>query len=449
MEIDASYQVGQVQLGEFRKLKLQLVRVDHAGEIHVSHVNIVHAHVHIHIAHVGHIEGVGKPFGHIVLVEGEHILQGVLVDTEQGFHIEIALAAFLAEGLVGKDVGVGIRQLVLHDLACGGFLRHVAGQGGRVGDAGLQEQAAGVLGGLDNAHNGDILAVFHEASHVGVIIRLVPPDVVPAVVFIIIRAAYKLKGDAQNVVVIVDAHILRDVDILFVNKLLDHVVQLHRIAKAQGIEHKVADAAARSQHQDALVIIFRPPPGLYVVLGDVEVLVVRHLVEDVRPHHGGHHAAGAHGGAKAQGREGIVRVHLTDAVRSLQAVDLGLHVVGVFHGAGVLLDAAFAAVQVGLQGLQIVGIHGGKHVRHHLDDVDLAFFCIVSGCGLRQHGRKVEAGALDLQGVFGEGVVLHVLDIVVHAAGEGQDQGDADDADGSGKGGQDRPGLFRLQVVEA
>ena len=66
-----------------------------------------------------------------------------------------------------------------------------------------------------------------------------------------------------------------------------------------------------------------------------------------------------------------------------------------------------------------------------------------------QHGRKVKTCTLNLQGIFGKSIPLHVLDIGVHAAGKGENQGDADDADRTGKGGQYGPGFFGLQVIEA
>ena len=62
------------------------------------------------------------------------------------------------------------------------------------------------------------------------------------------------------------------------------------------------------------------------------------------------------------------------------------------------------------------------------------------------HGGHVGALRLDGEGVAGQGVLLHLVDIVVDAGGQGQDEGDADDADGAGEGGEHRAAHFGAQV---
>ena len=53
------------------------------------------------------------------------------------------------------------------------------------------------------------------------------------------------------------------------------------------------------------------------------------------------------------------------------------------------------------------------------------------------------------QGIRRQRVFLHLGDVAVDAAGQGQNQGDAHDADAAGKAGQQRTGLFGTQVVQA
>ena len=65
-----------------------------------------------------------------------------------------------------------------------------------------------------------------------------------------------------------------------------------------------------------------------------------------------------------------------------------------------------------------------------------------------EHGGHIHALALDGDRIAGQGILLYLSDIVVDAGGQGQDQGDADDADGPGKGGEHRASLFCHQVVQ-
>ena len=79
----------------------------------------------------------------------------------------------------------------------------------------------------------------------------------------------------------------------------------------------------------------------------------------------------------------------------------------------------------------------------------LLLFLAVRAHHARRHGGEVQAGALDLQRVFREGVLLHALDILVHTGGERKDERDADDADGTGEGCEQGARLLAAQVLEA
>ena len=161
-------------------------------------------------------------------------------------------------------------------------------QGSRVADPAAQEQSVCILCRLHHTHDGDILSVRHKALHVFLVVGLIPPNLVLAVILVIIRTVDELECDANDVLVGIGAHIVRRFHIFLVNELLDHLVQLHRITKPQCIEHEIADPSARGEHKDALIVVLRPVPCLHVVLALIQPGILRHLIEHIRAHHGGH-----------------------------------------------------------------------------------------------------------------------------------------------------------------
>ena len=189
--------------------------------------------------------------------------------------------------------------------------------------------------------------------------------------------------------------------------------------------------------------------GLYIVLGGVQRTGPGQLGEHAGVHHGGHQVVGGRLRADAQGRQGGVRVHLPDAAVRVLAVDLRGHIVGILNGGGVVDNGAVRAFQKLLQGLHIVGGNAGNHLGNELPHRHHALLGVSSGLAVGGHqGGDVHAAAEDLQRVFRQGGTLHVQDVVVDAGGQGDDQGNADDADGPGKGGEQGTGLFGPQVVE-
>ena len=161
-------------------------------------------------------------------------------------------------------------------------------QRNRIADPGIKEQSVRVLRRLHHAHDGDIFPVLYEVLHVLLVVGLIPPYLILAVILVIIRTVDELECDADDVLVGIGAHIVRRFHIFLVNELLDHLVQLHRITKPQCIEHEIADPSARGEHKDALIVVLRPVPCLHVVLALIQPGILRHLIEHIRAHHGGH-----------------------------------------------------------------------------------------------------------------------------------------------------------------
>ena len=285
-------------------------------------------------------------------VELERILQCIGVDGEEACEVEVADALGFAKALAGEDVGGGVGHLLLHDVAVGGVLHDLLGEGGGVGDAGGEHRGRGGVVRLDDAHDGDVLAVFHQLLHILLVVGLALPDFVSFIVDIGVGTVHQLELEAQQLVVAVGAKIAGHIDALVLGKLLDHLVQLGRIPQAHGVEGVIGDGAVFAQDHDALGGLFGPAPGLDLILRAVEIAVGGQLVKDAGvAAHAVHEAAGDGGGAGAgiaqtQHREGGVRVDLMHAAVGVLPVDLRLGAVGILDGGGVLCDGGLVALEV-------------------------------------------------------------------------------------------------------
>ena len=134
-------------------------------------------------------------------------------------------------------------------------------------------------------------------------------------------------------------------------------------------------------------------------------------------------------------------MYLTDCV-FLFSVDLRNYIIRILDRVGVRLYSTLPAVQIGFQRFQVVGIQCRKHIRDHIDHMDFPVFLLLirrHSLITRQDRAKIKARTLDLQRVLGERLLLNVLDIIVHARGERQDQGNADNSDGTSKRSEQGP----------
>ena len=166
------------------------------------------------------------------------------------------------------------------------------GQRGRIGNAGAEHGGGGPLGGLHHPYHRNVLSSVDQVLKVSVIFRPVSPQGVGFVILIIIGGVDQFEGNAQKVAVLVGAQIVRGGNRFPFQKLLDHIVQLHRVPQAQGVEHKVADAAPRGEHHHTFIVPFRPTPRFYLILILIQIGVFRHLVKHIGVHHRGHKAVG-------------------------------------------------------------------------------------------------------------------------------------------------------------
>ena len=120
------------------------------------------------------------------------------------------------------------------------------------------------------------------------------------IIYIIISGIDKLIGGSHKLLIAVGAALIRNVYLLISGELLHHFVKLLIVAKPQCVQHKIIDIAILCQNEYTFIILLRPSPCLDIVLILIQPGILRHLIKHIRAHHGGHHAVGVAGGAKAQ-----------------------------------------------------------------------------------------------------------------------------------------------------
>ena len=244
-------------------------------------------------------------------------------------------------------------------------------QRGRIADSGGQQGSISIGGGLDDAYHFELFPGRYQVFHIMIIFRFISPDAVLTVILVVISAVYQFKGNAKQILISVISKIIRGGHRFFINELLYHLVQLQGIPQSQRVEQKIAQSSAGSQDYHTFMIRLGPASRFHIVLITIQGFVFGHLIENVGAHHGGHHAVGTAGRAKAQGLKGTVRMNLADGI-AVFLINLRGDAVCVFDGVDIRLHAAFPAVQIGFQGCQVVGIHLREHFCDHSNDMDVS-----------------------------------------------------------------------------
>ena len=148
--------------------------------------------------------------------------------------------------------------------------------------------------------------------------------------------------------------------------------------------------------------------------------------------HGRRH--NAVGGTRAQthSRKRFVRIYLSD-IFSIFQKNLGRNRIRILHRICILGNAAFITVQVNLQRLQIIGIHFGEHVSHHLGNSYFPILFPTLRCGCSHHGGKIHTCTLYLQRIFWKCFFFHICNVFVYTIWYGKDQRNSDNTDGACK----------------
>ena len=244
--------------------------------------------------------------------------------------------------------------------------------------------------------------------------------------------------------------------------MLHLALELALILQAQGVKHVIADFIAAVGDDHHFVFLFRQPPRQHLILGLHQLLIVNQRLEGIHPFHIalGHAVAGGQGGvhhiAHAAGFHHRGGVHLHARAIVQDAVNGQGRGVIILNAAYQRVHTGIAAVQKPLEGSQVVLLdfahHGGHHLRHHIAGID--FVHVVLLCFPRRahhgikHGGHIHRLLFDGQRIGGQGILLHAGDIRVNARGQGQNQRNANNADGTGEGRQDGAALLGHQVVQ-
>ena len=280
-------------------------------------------------------------------VDGKGVGQRVLVHREQVFQRE-AVFLLLAEGRAGEHVHRGFGELLFHNLAPGRLVHHMARERGGVIDPGGEHGGRDAVCRLHHAHDRELFPLRHKLAQEGFVVRMVGPHAELLVIGIVVRSVHKAVGDADHIVVGKTGDVLRHIHILLRGKLLHHVVELLAVAQAERVEHQVAHVSAGGQHQHAFVVSFRPAPGLHLILVFIKRRVLRHFMERIGAHHGGHHAVAGASRAEPQRGKGLVRVHLP-VISVLPQVNLRGDAVGIGDRLQIGFDSAAVRLEVFLE----------------------------------------------------------------------------------------------------
>ena len=137
------------------------------------------------------------------------------------------------------------------------------------------------------------------------------------------------------------------------------------------------------------------------------------------------------------------RVVVGTEIKLKVSIDSGGNTIAVFDGADGMGNGVVILFQVGFKGCQVVGTDLGEHSGDHLL-LPYHAFRQIRGLGYRgtegcQRGCHIGGFRLDRQRVIGQCVRLYFVDILLESGGQGHNQSNTDDADGTGKGGQQCP----------
>ena len=272
----------------------------------------------------------------------------------------------------------------------------------RIIDTRCQCRCLGILTRLYNSYNLQILALIHQILHVFFIVRLIFPDIILTVILIIIRTVHQFELLTQDIIIGIFSQIFRCLDIFLISKLPDHIIQFHLVSESQCIQHKVTDTSVWSEYQHTLMVILRPASCLHLILILIELCILRHLIEHVGAHHRWHHTVWACCRAKSQRYKRLIRIHLAYTVFVL-SVNLRCHSVRILYCGRILFNPGLVTVQILLERLQVIGIHLGKHVGHHLHDLHfvITFLLLITRvrhgrCISHHHGWYIKSRALYL-----------------------------------------------------
>ena len=206
----------------------------------------------------------------------------------------------------------------------------------------------------------ELLGAFDQILHVRIVFCHVLPHIVRGIALIRVARMDESELHPEEVVIGPLELIAGVFDLFAVHDLVDHVFEFLRIAEAERIYDVVVQLVLAVEHEEKLVVFFRPSACKRLVLRFEKLLVVHHLEEDIVVHHrevGLLEAAHVrlHDGARADAKRTVFHVRRIYVDR--QAVRI---VVGVEPAS----DLAHVRIKVFPEGSEVVGTDACEHVGH-------------------------------------------------------------------------------------
>ncbi len=308
----------------------------------------------------------------------------------------------------------------------------------------------------------EFLGTVQQLIHKVRIIPAVEPCAV-FLLFIVVRRQHQTQVKAENVLIGIlclrrfDVDIFRERSVFRdgVHHFLDTVPEFRGTLKPQRIDGVVGDLIILIDHNDHIIIVLRPGTGNEFIAVIQHLLIVQKFGT-----YGDRVQVQAHGTHNIPHADLIhqrTRVHLERAPVIPDSVDVDIRVVCVLNFRTQFGNFIAVLFQPGFKVLQIVGAdilhHRGDDIRHKavgMNQAVIRIFAVASSHTQHRihHRAHIHRCLRDGDGIGGQRLLLHIVDIALHAVGQGQNQRDADNADGSGKGREDRASLLGHQVVE-
>ncbi len=183
-------------------------------------------------------------------------------------------------------------ELVLYHRALGRDFRHVLDQGGGIIDPIRQDRRGRVLQRPHHADDRDVLAVPYQLPHVAFIVPLVRPDIIFAVILIVVCRVHQFIGGPDDLIIRVEIPVFHFRYLAAFHGLIDQIHIFIKVLQTQRIDHIIRHGPRGADHQDALVVVLRPAPGHDLIGIDIEILIFGHLEKGAqhgerRRHHAG------------------------------------------------------------------------------------------------------------------------------------------------------------------
>ena len=377
---------------------------------------------------------------------------GLLVLGQCGHHghdfghgIDNGLRIRIREGETGQNIYIGVFFLGLHCGRVADCVDQVLHQFAPVADHTDGSAGNCIRIGFDHAHNSKGFRLGKGVQHKEFILFPVMPDSVGFLV--IVAFGDQFEGHSQKILEGEGMDLTVQPDVFTVGLLLHGLTQFFHIQKSQGIQAIVADAVLFVYNKNQFIPFFRKSAFQNLILSLQKFVISGESGENVLTHH--RVAAHSHFFHHTGG------VDPPDTAGGVAPVDVQRGGIAVSDFGGECLQAAFTAFDECLEVRQVVGGGTGEHHFHHsghnIGGINGVFSVLRQGA-LRFHGTHhtghIHGVLLEGQGIVGQRVPFHIGDVEIDTGGNTENQSDAHNADGAGKGGHECAALFGHQIAE-